>query len=144
MRARFRVGKTEPTQIAIRQITQRGMLEHIVAIPFNHRPIELLPPASGQGKGSFGRPAQRRHRRRPLEIALKVPIGPEFSELLRHYSRTTTVRSAPGYVCPTDNTDRVSFAPIARGSRDRPLVAEDVGIPGANVNVHHAAPSRFS
>src|SRR5262249_9358710 len=63
---------------------------------------------------------------------------------LGHYNRTTTVRSDPGYVWPTESTEIVSFAAVGSPPRVSPLMAGDAGAPAAIVSVHHAAPFTLS
>src|ERR1019366_6941632 len=47
-------------------------------------PIGLLPPASRNREPVCRRAAQRRHRRRPLKVALHVPVRTQFGKLFRH------------------------------------------------------------
>src|SRR4051812_12807444 len=127
--SRLLIRHPQSAKIAVRQIPQRGMLEDVVAIPFDHRPVELLPPATRHPKPVLARLAQSRHRGRLLEVALQVPIGPQLSKLLRHHNRIITVRSAPGSVRPTATTPIVTFDRASSGRSAFPSVASDTVMP---------------
>src|SRR5689334_25428169 len=96
------------------------MLEDIIAVPFDHGPVELLSPAAGNSKPARARRAQRSHRRWPYEVTLQVPVRPQFLQGIGHlertYNRMITVRSAPGFVAPTIVISRLSRAQIGRAS----------------------------
>ena len=48
--AGFFIAEMQSAQISVRKVAERGMLEHVVAVPFQHHPVELLPPASRDGE----------------------------------------------------------------------------------------------
>src|SRR5665811_1259442 len=120
------------------------MLEHVVAVPFHYHPVELLPPAPRDGESARTGPAERRHRRRLLEVTLQIPVRAQFGELVRHQSRMITVRSEPGMVCPTDSTDRVNCAPDGSGASVLPSTGIKVVAHGSNISRQYGVPSRFT
>src|SRR5947209_18094281 len=119
------------------------MLKDVITIPLHNYPIELLPPTPRNRESIRAGRAQRRDGRRLLKIALKVAIGSKFGELLRHYSLTSTVRSAPGFTVPTESTESVNFAPDLSGGRAVPATLFETIMPGGIVSVQYAAPFTF-
>src|ERR1051326_217462 len=120
------------------------MLEHVIAIPLHNYPIELLPPAPQNRESIRAGRAQRRDRRRLLKITLQIPIGSKFGELLRHYSLTSTVRPAPGFIAPTESTESVNFTPEMSGGRAVPVTLFETIMPAGIVSVQYGAPFTFN
>src|SRR5208283_546972 len=52
----------------------------------------------------------------------------------------TTVRFAPGFTCPTDNTATVTCDSACRGGKVLPSMLVDAIAPGANVTEQYGAP----
>src|SRR5437867_13343372 len=81
------VGELHSTEVAIGKVAEERVLEHVVPIPFDDRPVELLPPRPGDDEPGRARLAHRRDRRWSQEIALQVPIRAQFLESLWHSFR---------------------------------------------------------
>ena len=82
--AGFIVGERVSTEIAIRQISKRGVLVDVVPIPLYDAPIELLAPAPRHLEAGSGSLTQSRDRRRPEKITLQVLVWAKFLEIVGH------------------------------------------------------------
>ena len=82
--ARLPIREMHVAQIAVGQVAQSRMFKHVVAIPLDNCPVELLPPASRHRKSRCAALAQSCDGGGSLEITLQIPVGPQFGELFRH------------------------------------------------------------
>jgi len=64
----------QSAQISVREVAECGMLEHVVAVPFHHDPVELLlqhpETVNPAGLAPLSAPP-----RRLLEVTLQIPSG---------------------------------------------------------------------
>src|SRR5678816_1577644 len=111
------------------------MFKGIVPVPFNDYPIELLTPASRDGKAVWTGRAEGRNSRRSKKVTLQVPIRSQLLQVIGHrYNLMMTVRSAPGFVAPTMTTSKVSLAPIIIGDRAKPDTELEIVLPSVIVS----------
>ena len=146
IRPRLLITQRQPAQIAIRQISKRRMLMRVVAIPLDHRPIELLPPRPRNGKSRC--PTCRSTPRSPTAQRKSIADPDRASASVQAHNRMITVRSRPGKVSAAVGTD-VIFKLTLRLRRQRrqarirsPIF--DVVAPSAIVNVQYTRAPRHA
>src|SRR5580698_969483 len=113
------------------------MLMRVVPVPFDHRPVKLLPPRARYSESTGRCATQRRNRRRLIKVALQILIG---SQLLNRHSRITTVKSRPGsdpVAVGTLTMCRLTCASATSGANPNPSTTFDIVDPDAIESVQY-------
>src|SRR5579872_3263750 len=121
------------------------MFEDVVSIPFDHSPIELLPPRTGDRESVRAGVTERGDRgwlkKVTLQIAVRLQLLKRFSHAA--YSRMVTVRSLPGAlpaVCVTAVMSRPICAWVCKGPRAKPSTTLEIVVLTGIVSWQYGCP----